>query len=299
MRAEVRWTHLTCRQIVRRLAERGLAVGVKVVRQLLKRHRYGRRKAVKTAEMGPRHPRRDDQFRRIAALREEFLAAGAPVVSVDAKKRELVGNFFRAGTVYAKEPIRTYDHDFPSHAKGVVVPYGVYDVVANLGYVNLGTSKDTSEFACDSLEWWWREHGRRRYPKAKAVLVLCDGGGSNSASRHVFKEQLQKLADRTGIEFRVAHYPPYCSKYNPIEHRMFPHVTRACQGVVFESVALVKRLVESTATDAGLAVVAKVADKVYEAGKKCAAGFKKAMKIIFDELLPKWNYRAVPQPAPP
>ena len=187
-----------------------------------------------------------------------------------------------------------FDHDFPSAASGVVIPHGLYDVGRNVGHVNLGTSHDTSQFACDSLGQWWERHGGAQYPGATRLLLLCDGGGSNSASRYVFKEQVQALADRLGLEIRVAHYPPYCSKYNPIEHRMFPHVTRACQGVVFHTVQLVKALVEKTRTKAGLAVTVDVIDQVYETGRKCARGFKQTMKIVFDDVLPKWNYRAVP-----
>ena len=131
-------------------------------------------------------------------------------------------------------------------------------------------------------------------PRARSILLLCDGGGSNSASQYLFKEDLQRLVDRLGIEIRVAHYPPYCSKYNPIEHRLFPHLTRACQGVIFESVGLVKELMEKASTSTGLRVTVDILDKVYQTGRKYAEGFKEDMKIVFDEILPKWNYRAVP-----
>jgi hypothetical protein len=164
----------------------------------------------------------------------------------------------------------------------------------NDGHVNLGTSHDTGEFACDSIERWWEEKGRALYPRATSILLLCDGGGSNSATQYLFKEDLQRLVDRLGIEIRVAHYPPYCSKYNPIEHRLFPHVSRACQGVIFESVELVKRLMEKARTSTGLEVTVDILDKVYQTGRKYAEGFKEDMKIVFDEVLPKWNYRAVP-----
>jgi hypothetical protein len=126
------------------------------------------------------------------------------------------------------------------------------------------------------------------------LLLLCDGGGSNNSSRYVFKEELQKLADRLGLGIRVAHYPPYCSKYDPIEHRLFPHVTRACQGVVFHTVQVVKELMEKTKTRTGLQVTVDILDKTYEIGRQCAKGFKKNMKIVFDAFLPKWNYRAIP-----
>ena len=176
----------------------------------------------------------------------------------------------------------------------MVIPHGLYDVKRNDGHVNLGTSHDTSEFACDSLERWWESRGRALYPQATSILLLCDGGGSNSAGQYLFKEDLQRLADRIGIEIRVAHYPPYSSKYNPIEHRLFPHLTRACQGVVFESVELVKGLMEKTKTSTGLRVTVDILDQVYQTGRKYAEGFKENMKIVFDEFLPKWNYRAIP-----
>ena len=140
----------------------------------------------------------------------------------------------------------------------------------------------------------WMGRGQERYPRASSILLLCDGGGSNSASQYLFKEDLQKLVDRLDIEIRVAHYPPYCSKYNPIEHRLFPHLTRACQGVIFESVELVKELMEKARTSTGLQVTVDILDKVYQTGRKYAEGFKEDMKIVFDEVLPKWNYRAVP-----
>ena len=135
---------------------------------------------------------------------------------------------------------------------------------------------------------------RTLYPRATSILLLCDGGGSNSSSQYLFKEDLQRLVERLGIEIRVAHYPPYCSKYNPIEHRLFPHVTRACQGVIFESVELVKELMEKAGTSTGLRVTVDILDRVYQTGRKYAEGFKENMKIVFDEILPKWNYRAVP-----
>jgi hypothetical protein len=293
MDADLRWTNLSARAIAGRLAAAGFPVGRRAVRRLLRRHRYGRRKLAKVRAMRDR-PGRDAQFQNIARLKAEYLAAGDPAVSIDTKKRELIGDFFRPGTAYATGPVEVFDHDFPSFADGVVIPHGVYDLARNAGHVTLGTSHDTSEFACDSLRLWWDRQGRAAYPNAKRLLVLCDGGGSNGASRHLFKDELQRLADELGIEVRVAHYPPYCSKYNPIEHRLFPHVTRACAGVAFKSVELVKQLVSRTSTSTGLSVTVDVLDKAYETGRKVAADFKKTMRIAFDKVLPKWNYRAVP-----
>ena len=295
MRLEVKWTNLSRRQIASRVTELGTPVSRHVVSQLLKKHRYRRRKARKARTMGPRHPDRNAQFENIGRLRREYLAAGLPVVSIDTKKKELIGDFYRDGAIESQGTIEVNDHDFGSMGSGTVIPHGVYDVGLNRGFVHLNTSHDTSELACDSLAAWWDGDGRASYPLAKRILVLCDGGGSNSASRHVFKERLQELADRLGVEIRVAHYPPYCSKYNPIEHRLFPHLTRACRGVIFGTLETVRHYMSKAGTTTGLEVEVSILAKVYETGRKCAAGFKETMRIVFDEILPKWNYRAVPQ----
>jgi hypothetical protein len=293
MRQEVRWTDLTYEQIAEHLAEAGTKVSVPVVKQLLRKHGYVTRKAQKSRTMGS-HPDRNRQFENIARLKRGYLASGNPVVSMDTKKKELIGDFYRAGRLKTQGVVEAFDHDFPSYAEGVVIPHGLYDVGRNEGHVNLGTSHDTGEFACDSIERWWGSKGRALYPRASSILLLCDGGGSNSATQYLFKEDLQRLVDRLGVEIRVAHYPPHCSKYNPIEHRLFPHLTRACQGVIFESMELVRQLMEKARTSTGLEVTVDILDKVYHTGRKYAEGFKESMKIVFDETLPKWNYRAVP-----
>ena len=296
MRADVKWTNLSRRQIAKKLTELGTPVSRDVVSQLLRKHRYRRRKALKKKTMGPRHRDRNAQFENIARLKKKYLKAGWPVISIDTKKKELLGDFYREGTIDTQETIETNDHDFGSAGTGKVIPHGIYDVGRNQGYIHLNTSHDTSELACDSIAAWWEEHGRPAYPRAKKLLVLCDGGGSNSASQYVFKEDLQKLANRLGLEIRVAHYPPYCSKYNPIEHRLFPHVTRACRGVIFRTLETVQYYISKAETSTGLTVQVGILNKVYQTGRKCAAGFKKSMKIVFDKLLPKWNYTAVPKP---
>ncbi|MEG4029952.1 MULTISPECIES: ISAzo13 family transposase [unclassified Microcoleus] len=213
---------------------------------------------------------------------------------MDTKKNEFIGNLYRAGSLYTTEAITTFDHDFWSLAEGKVVPHGIYDLQHNRGYLNLGISKDTSEFACESIKLWWVNYGTLIYPQADSILINCDGGGSNNSNHHIFKSDLQKLVDELGIEIIIAHYPPYTSKYNPIEHHLFPLVTRPCQGVIFTSLELVKNLMAKTYTKTGLSVVVNVSDKIHETGQKVAKGFKEKMKIIFDEYLPKWNYRAVP-----
>lgn len=206
----------------------------------------------------------------------------------------MLGNFYREGVTDAVEPTIVNDHDFTSCGSGTVIPHGIYDVAKNEASVNLNCSKDTSEMACESIELWFNEQGRCDYPGATEMLVLCDGGGSNSATHFIFKEDLQALASRLKISIRVCHYPPYCSKYNPIEHRVFPHVTRACKGVPLADVATAKYYIEKTHTTTGLSVVVRIMEKVYQVGRQYAEDFKKTMTIKFDEYLPKWNYTAVP-----
>ena len=176
-----------------------------------------------------------------------------------------------------------FDHDWATLAEGVAIPHGLYDLSENVGYIQLGTSHDTSEFACDSIRYWWTTYGKVRYPLENSILLLCDGGGSNSSRYYIFKQDLQALVNQLGIEIRIAHYPPYTSKYNPIEHRLFPHLTRVCQGVIFESVEMVKDLMAKAKTQTGLKVFTSVLDQVYKTGRKVTEEFKQTMEIVFDE----------------
>lgn len=293
MRGDVCWTNLTLQEISDRLAKRGTPVSVTVVRQLLKEHKYVKRKAQKSKAMG-HHPDRNKQFENIARLKEKYEVSENPILSIDTKKKEFLGNFYRAGKLYTQQTIETFDHDFNSAAEGVVIPHGLYDVKRNCGHVNLGISHDTSRFACDSIGWWWRHYGTTAYPEASSILLLCDSGGSNNARHYLFKEDLQKLVDKLGIEIRVSHYPPYASKYNPIEHRLFPHLGRACAGVVFHGVEIVKQLMRKARTTTGLKVTVNVIKKIYPIGRKVSEEFKETMRIVFDDYLPKWNYTVVP-----
>jgi hypothetical protein len=261
------WTNLTRVDIAAHLAEGGLPVSVHVVEQLLDEAGYHRRQARKATTMGENRDR-DAQFQIINRLREEYRHSPNPILSIDTKHREHIGDFHRPGRLYTRQTQHTFDHDYPSFAEGVVIPHGLYDPLLNRGYVHLGTSCDTSAFACDALEDWWLRFGRVQYPQATSLLLLCDGGGSNSARTYLFKADLQALVNRQGLEVRVAHYPPYTSKYNPIEHRLFPHLTRACQGVIFTSVALVKELMARARTRTGLQVVVDAIDKVYARGRR-------------------------------
>jgi hypothetical protein len=293
MREGVRWTNYSLRRITRELQARGFQISTWIVRRLLKRHRLGRRRARKNQSI-KRHKDRDRQFQRIAQLRVTYEGTPNPVISMDTKKKELIGKFFRAGAAYTNDAELVWDHDFPSLATGVVFPHGFYDCQRNLAHINLGISHDTSEFACDSLVAWWNKHGQLAYPSATSILLLCDGGGSNASSRYVFKYWLERAADRIGKEIRIAHYPPYASKYNPIEHLLFPHVTQACQGVIFQSVEMVREQMSETRTSKGLRTTVDILSGDYETGLKAPKDYKKNMRIVFDDDLPAWNYRAVP-----
>jgi len=294
MRAGVLWTNLSLRELSRRLLALGTPASRRTIRRLLRKLKIGCRTARKKKTMG-HHPDRNAQFENIARLRREYEAAGDAVISIDTKKKELLGNFHRAGTTFTAETVETFDHDFGSAGQGKLIPHGIYDLVHKQAHMHLNTSHDTSELCCDSMALWWEEAGRRAYPQATRLLVLGDGGGSNSATQYLFKEDLQGLANRLGLEVRVAHYPPYCSKHNPIEHQVFPHITRACQGVILHTVDIARHFIERTKTTTGLGVTVRVLDKVYQTGRKYAVDFKHTMKIVFDDYLPKWNYRAVPE----
>jgi hypothetical protein len=295
MREDVTWTYLSTTEIAQQLDERRTPVSNDTVRSLLKAFGFSRRQAEKTKVMGTVEFR-NEQFENIAWLQQQYFAAGNPVISMDTKKKEHLGELFRPGRVWANGPNAVFDHDFPSYAQGVVIPHGLYDVGRDEGHITLGVSHDTSQFACDSVRLWWRRHGQRTYPDATSILLLCDGGGSNNCRHHVFKEDLQRLANVIGIPIRVAHYPTYCSKYNPIEHRLFPHITRAWSGVVFRSLEIVKCCVKRTWTSTGLKVTVAVLDKVYQLKRRASAAFLEASPIQFDEWLPDWNYTAVPMP---
>lgn len=206
----------------------------------------------------------------------------------------MIGNFYREGMLYTQQRVHVNDHDFRSLADGIVIPHALYDLERNLGYVTLGTSHDTTEFACTCLRQWWLTYGRIAYPEATESLLLCDCGGSNNARYYLFKQDLQHLAEDLGIALRIAHYPPYTSKYNPIEHRLFPHLTRACQGVVFKSVEVVRDFMSQAQTKTSLNVFVSILDQVFETKRKVDDGFKENMRIVFDDYLPQCNYTAFP-----
>ena len=292
--ADVLWTDLSPRQIADVVTDMGTPVSPPVVQGWMEEQKLGRHKIEKVLA-GGHSLDRDAQFLRIAELKTEYFAAGNPVLSLDTKAKEHLGQLFREGRVWTQQAFRAFDHDFPSWATGVIIPHGIYDILRNRGHINIGLSHDTSQFACDSFRWYWKRIGQRCYPHAKSILLLCDGGGSNSAAQYLFKQDLQRLVNDLGIEIRVAHYPSYCSKYNPIERRFFPHVGRACQGMLFDTLDTVVRLMRKSATTTGLRTTVNIIRRAYQIGRKVASSFKTTMTILFDDLVPKWNYVAKPQ----
>lgn len=253
-----------------------------------------RRRQIRKDLAGGEHPQRDAQFERIAELIDEYESTGNPWFSMDTKAKEHLGRLFRKGRARSSEPFQSLDHDYPSWAEGVVIPHGIYDRQANHGHINLGLSHDTTLFACDSFKWFWKRIGKQRYPDATSILLTCDGGGSNSASKYIFKHDLQELCDSIGIEIRVAHYPPYCSKYNPIERRFFPHIARACCGMLFGSVDRVVELMRNASTRVGLRTTVNVIWREYQTKRNATDEMKANLCTQFDAFLPKWNYVTVP-----
>jgi hypothetical protein len=280
--------------IAAQLDKMGTSVSPHVVRDWLIENDFSLHKIAKEIA-GGKSPDRNAQFENIARLKSEYLEAGNPVFSIDTKAKERLGQLYRKGRLWTQQAYRAFDHDFPSWATGLVIPHGIYDLARNCGHINLGLSHDTSQFACDSFRWYWNRIGKQCYSAAGSILMLCDCGGSNAANQNVFKQDLQTLVNDIGVEIRVAHYPSYCSKYNPIEHRFFPHVGRACQGRLFDTLETVVQLMRRATTSTGLRTTVNVMRRVYEIGRTVSKDFKDTLAIVFDEFIPKWNYRAVPQ----
>ena len=254
-----------------------------------------KRKAQKRRALG-KCENRNEQFEYIAQWIKHYENTGNPVISVDTKKKEQLGSLYRDGRLYVQsgQELVRWDHDYSYLSQGVIIPHGIYDKFLNTAYLNIGVSKDTGEFACDSIKYWWNFRGKYDWKGADSILVLVDSGGSNSYRSILFKEDLQALVNAIGIEVRIAHYPPYCSKWNYIEHRVFPHLTRALQGVVFESHEVFKAMAETTKTASGLKLKAHIIRKLYCTGRKPSAKSNKDTSVYHDQYLPDWNYVARP-----
>ena len=242
-------------------------------------------------------PDRNNQFLYLSDLRERFQRRGHPIVSVDTKKRELIGTFKNPGTRWDLSPRLVNDHDFRSDATGVAIPYGIYDLLANRGSVIVGTSHDTPAFAAHAISHWWRQEGSFRYPRSRQVLILSDTGGSNGCRCRAWKTELQsQLADSFGLTLTVAHYPTGASKWNPIEHRLFSEISKNWAGEPLDSYQKILRFIRSTRTQTGLSVTAHLDRRNYPTGTNPTPAQLQALRIRQHEILPKWNYTISPNP---
>lgn len=290
------WVSKSLDKLAHALGDMGHAISPNSVRKLLVRLGFSRQVNRKVDE-GAKHPDRDAQFEHINTRVIAAQAAGEPVISVDTKKKELVGAFRNGGSDYRPrgEPQRVKVHDFIDKALGKVVPYGVYDVAANEGWVSVGITADTAEFAVQSIRTWRERMGRARYPKARALTITADCGGSNGARVRLWKTELQKLADETGLIVHVHHYPPGTSKWNRIEHRLFCHITQNWRGRPLTDRLAVVELIGATTTRTGLKVECAIDDSTYEKGVKISDAEMASINIIGDQFHPEWNYTIKPR----
>ena len=291
----LKWKRKTLRKIAEELGSFGIQVSANTVGRLLRDLDYSlrsNRKAIAASSA----PDRNEQMLHITKLRKRFTRAGKPVVSVDSKKKELVGQFKNPGVVWSKSPLLVNDHDFRSTAKGMAIPYGIYDPTTNRGLVFIGTSHDTPEFAVESISRWWDAEGRRRYPAARQILILADGGGSNGPTCRLWKERIQtEICDRYGISVTVSHYPTGASKWNPIEHRLFREISKNWVGRPLDSYQTILNYIRSTTTVKGLMVMACLDRKKYDTGIKVTDEQMKQLRIVPAADLPRWNYTISPR----
>jgi hypothetical protein len=294
MNEKIRWLKLTRAEVSEQMKEFGAKISRNIVRKLMKKHKLVKRKIQRKRSIG-KSADRGEQFKNITDEKQKFMKSDNPIISIDTKKKEQIGgNLYRDGSVYCTQAIEASDHDYPYLADIKIAPHGIYDMKQNKAFINIGTSTETAEFICDSLKNWWSNYGKNAYPKANEILIFCDAGGANSYRHHIFKVELQQLANEINMNLKIAHYPPYTSKWNPIEHKVFPHITRAMAGIPLNTIESAKNSIESAKTKAGLTVVADVIKKTYEKGKKVAKDYMKHIQIKFGESLPKLNYTISP-----
>jgi hypothetical protein len=276
------------------LGDFGVSVSPNTVARLLRHMGYSLRVNHKQLSTDL-SPDRNDQFLYLSDLRQRFQRRGLPIISVDTKKRELVGNFKNPGLRWDLSPRLVNDHDFRSDSTGVAIPYGIYDLLANRGAVMVGVSHDTSAFAAHAIAHWWRQEGSTRYPRSRQLLILGDTGGSNGAHRRTWKTELQsQLADSLGLTLTVAHYPTGASKWNPIEHRLFSEISKNWAGEPLDSYQKILNFIRSTRTETGLAVTAHLDRRNYPTGTEPTPEQLQSLRLKPHEVLPKWNYTISP-----
>ncbi len=294
----LRWTCKSLRKLAAELQERGHRVSHQLVAELLQTAGYSLQANRKTREGGD-HPDRDAQFAHIATTSADYLASGDPVISVDAKKKELIGDFKNGGREWRPkgEPEEVRVHDFPIPGVGRVTPYGIYDLAANAGWVSVGIDHDTAAFAVASIQHWWEEVGQARYGQSARLLITADGGGSNGSRVRLWKLELQRLADATGLTLTVCHFPPGTSKWNKIEHRLFSFITQNWRGKPLVSYAVILSLIGATTTETGLSVKSVLDPCSYPAGRKVTDEEMATLRIQRDAFHGEWNYTISPRAA--
>jgi hypothetical protein len=293
----LKWTKKSLHNIEDELKEMGYIVSHTTVYRLLSELDYSMQGNQKSIEGNSQHPDRNDQFENINKKVKEFQDKGQPVISVDTKKKELIGKFKNNGKEYCKkgQPTKVNVHDFEDKKKGSVRPYGVYDIKNNQGWVNVGTDKDTAMFAVESIRRWWYNLGKENYPHATQILITADGGGSNGSRTRLWKYELQKLATELDLDITVCHYPPGTSKWNAIEHRMFSYISQNWRGRPLESHEVIINLIASTTTKKGLKIKCAIDDNKYEKGIKISDEQMELININADSVLGNWNYTIKPQ----
>ena len=293
----LRWTCKSVRKISENLNEKGYFVGRQTVANILHELDYSLQSNRKTSEGKKDHPDRDEQFQYINKKVKSFLRRGLPVISVDTKKKELIGNYKNAGHEWEKkgQPVEVLSHDFPDPKVSKAVPYGVYDFAQNDGWVNVGMAADTAEFAVESINQWWKMMGKKRYPKTDELLISADSGGSNGYRIHLWKHELQKFCDRENLKITVTHFPPGTSKWNKIEHRLFSYITMNWRGRPLTDYRTVVELIASTTTKAGLTVKVRLDKKQYKRGIKVPMNEIKNLNIFRHRFHGEWNYTIKPR----
>ena len=291
----LKWTRKTTAKIAQQLERLHILVSANTVGRLMRQMKYSlrtNRKNITTSSSADR----DRQFRYLRTQRNRFEQYGDPVISVDAKKRELIGNFKNSGVKWCQSPTAVNDHDFRSDAEGIAIPYGIYDIQANRGSVFLGTSHETSAFAVSSIRKWWQSEGRKRHPQSHSVLILADTGGSNGAARGAWKLEIQRqLCDRLGLTVTVCHYPTGASKWNPIEHRLFPEISKNWAAEPLVSYEKALKFIRTTKTKTGLKVRAQLDTADYPIGIKPSPEELAELSCKPKRVLPKWNYTLSPR----
>lgn len=295
----LKWTRKTTRKIARQLRRLNIRISANTVGRLLKDMGFSLRVNHKRLESGSKNPPsrrvRNRQFKYINQKRNEFASRRSPITSIDAKKKELIGNFKNPGVSWGKEAYLVKDHDFRSDADGMLIPYGIYDTQANLGFVAVGTSHETPAFAVDAIVLWWKSCGTKMYPKAKEVLILADCGGGNGARSRAWKYHLQhQLCDPYKLTVTVCHYPPGASKWNPIEHRLFSEISKNWAGKPLESYETAMKYIRTTKTSTGLRVSARLMRRKYHKGERISDKEMKQLVLNEHNILPGWNYTIAP-----